>query len=151
MKTRRHAKILEIINTYSVDTQEELLGYLRQSGFDVTQATVSRDIKELRLIKALGSDGAYHYATATIEKDSVSPKFHSLFADAVVNIDYAGNIVVVRCLPGMAQAACAALDGMDLSSVVGSLAGEDTFICITKDENRSVDLVTELKKLTKNG
>lgn len=151
MKTRRHAKILEIINDHAVDTQEELLNHLREAGFDVTQATVSRDIKELRLIKALGPDGTYRYSTVKVEKDTISAKFHSLFSDAVVNIDYAGNIVVVRCLPGMAQAACAALDAMQWGSVVGSLAGEDTFICITKDENRSVDLVTELKKLMKNG
>lgn len=151
MKTRRHAKILEIINEFAVDTQEELLSHLKNAGFDVTQATVSRDIKELRLIKALGNDGTYRYSTVKVEKESISAKFHSLFSDAVVNIDYAGNIVVVRCLPGMAQAACAALDAMQWGSVVGSLAGEDTFICITKDENRSVDLVTELKKMMKSG
>lgn len=151
MKTRRHAKILEIINEFAVDTQEELLSHLKNAGFDVTQATVSRDIKELRLIKSLGNDGTYRYSTVKVEKESISAKFHSLFSDAVVNIDYAGNIVVVRCLPGMAQAACAALDAMQWGSVVGSLAGEDTFICITKDENRSVDLVTELKKMMKSG
>ena len=81
----------------------------------------------------------------------MSARFHSLLNDAVVNVDYAGNIVVVKCLPGMAQAACAAMDSMRFGSVVGSLAGEDTFLCITKDENRSVDLVTELKKMLKNG
>lgn len=151
MKTRRHAKILEIISQNAVDTQEELLCYLREAGFDVTQATVSRDIKELRLIKTLGPDGSYRYSTVKLENDSISARFHSLLNDAVVNIDYAGNIVVVKCLPGMAQAACAALDSMHWGSVVGSLAGEDTFLCITKDENRSVDLVTELKKLLKNG
>lgn len=151
MKTRRHAKILEIISEYAVDTQEELLKFLRDAGFDVTQATVSRDIKELRLIKTLGPNGTYRYSTVKLENDNISAKFHSLFTDAVVNIDYAGNIVVIKCLPGMAQAACAAFDAMHWGSVVGSLAGEDTFLCITKDENRSVDLVTELKKLLKNG
>lgn len=142
---------MEIISQNAVDTQEELLHYLRKAGFDVTQATVSRDIKELRLIKTLGPDGSYRYSTVKLENDSISARFHSLLNDAVVNIDYAGNIVVVKCLPGMAQAACAALDSMHWGSVVGSLAGEDTFLCITKDENRSVDLVTELKKLLKNG
>ena len=151
MKTRRHAKILEIISQYSVDTQEALLQYLREAGFDVTQATVSRDIKELRLIKTLGPDGTYRYSTVKLESDNMSARFHSLLNDAVVNVDYAGNIVVVKCLPGMAQAACAAMDSMRFGSVVGSLAGEDTILCITKDENRSVDLVTELKKLLKNG
>ena len=142
---------MESISQNAVDTQEELLRYLREAGFDVTQATVSRDIKELRLIKTLGPDGSYRYSTVKLENDSISARFHSLLNDAVVNIDYARNIVVVKCLPGMAQAACAALDSMHWGSVVGSLAGEDTFLCITKDENRSVDLVTELKKLLKNG
>lgn len=107
MKTKRHAKILEIIRTRPVDTQEELLRWLKESGFDVTQATVSRDIKELRLIKTLDTDGRYRYSTVKLENDTMSSKFHSLFADAVVNIDYAGNIVVIKCLSGMAQAACA--------------------------------------------
>ncbi|MGI6265370.1 MAG: arginine repressor, partial [Acutalibacteraceae bacterium] len=75
----------------------------------------------------------------------------SIFHDAVVSVDYAGNIVVVRCLPGMAQAACASLDAMHWNGIVGSLAGEDTFLCITRDENGAIDLVTELKKLLKNG
>ncbi len=150
MKTKRHAKILEIIHNNPVDTQEELLRWLKDAGFDVTQATVSRDIKELRLIKTLGGDGKYRYSTVKLENDSISSKFHSLFADAVLHIDFAGNIVVVKCLPGMAQAACAAMDSLQWGNVVGTLAGEDTFICITKDENKAIDLVTELKKLLKN-
>ena len=149
MKTKRHAKILEIIRTRPVDTQEELLRWLKESGFDVTQATVSRDIKELRLIKTLDTDGRYRYSTVKLENDTMSSKFHSLFADAVVNIDYAGNIVVIKCLSGMAQAACAAMDSLHSDSVVGTLGGDDTFICITKDEGRAVELVTELKKLLK--
>ena len=149
VKTKRHAKILEVISSNVVDTQEELLVYLKKAGFDVTQATVSRDIKELRLIKALGSDGRYRYSTVRQEADNISSKFHSLFADAVVSVDFAGNIVVVKCLSGMAQAACAAMDSLHWDYVVGTLAGEDTFICITKDENRAVGLVTDLKKLLK--
>ncbi len=149
VKTKRHAKILEIISSTAVDTQEELLGYLKKAGFDVTQATVSRDIKELRLIKTLGSDGRYRYSTVKQEADGISSKFHSLFADAVLRIDFAGNIVVIKCLSGMAQAACAAMDSLHWDEVVGTLAGDDTFICITKDESQAVGLVTELKKLLK--
>ena len=149
VKTKRHAKILEIISSYAVDTQEELLGHLKKAGFDVTQATVSRDIKELRLIKTLGSDGRYRYSTMKQEADGISSKFHSLFSDAVLHIDFAGNIVVIKCHSGMAQAACAAMDSLHWDAVVGTLAGEDTFICITKDENRAVGLVTDLKKLLK--
>ena len=149
VKTKRHAKILEIISSYAVDTQEELLVYLKKAGFDVTQATVSRDIKELRLIKTLGSDGRYRYSTMKQEADGISSKFHSLFSDAVLHIDFAGNIVVIKCHSGMAQAACAAMDSLHWDAVVGTLAGEDTFICLTKDESQAVGLVTELKKLLK--
>lgn len=149
VKTKRHAKILEIISSYAVDTQEELLGHLKKTGFDVTQATVSRDIKELRLIKTLGSDGRYRYSTMKQEADGISSKFHSLFSDAVLHIDFAGNIVVIKCHSGMAQAACAAMDSLHWDAVVGTLAGEDTFICLTKDESQAVGLVTELKKLLK--
>ncbi len=150
MKAKRHAKILEIIRAQSVTTQEELLALLRQEGFSVTQATVSRDIKELRLIKTLGADGGYRYAAVVPEKDNISAQFHSLFADAVQGVEYAGNIVVVRCLTGMAQAVCAAMDSLHWETVVGTLAGDDTFICITKDENRSIGLVSDLRKLLKN-
>ena len=98
MKAKRHAKILEIIHAHPVNTQEELLNYLLESGFTVTQATISRDIKELRLIKTLGSDGNYRYSTVQQESEHISSKFHSLFSDTVISIDYAGNIVVVKCL-----------------------------------------------------
>lgn len=147
MKTKRHAKILEIIQAHSVETQDELLHWLREGGFAVTQATVSRDIKELRLIKTLGSDGRYRYSTVRQENENMSAKFHSLFADAVLHINYAGNIVVLKCLPGMAQAACAAMDAMHWDTVVGTLAGDDTFLCIVKDEDQAIALTTELKKL----
>lgn len=147
MKTKRHAKILEIIHSTPVDTQEELLRCLRENGFDVTQATVSRDIKELRLVKALDGNGRYRYTTAKRESDHISSKFHSLFADAVVSIDYAGNMVVIHCLNGMAQAACAAMDSLHWNNLVGTLAGDDTIFCVTKSEASAVDLVSELKKL----
>ncbi len=147
MKTKRHAKILEIIQAHPVETQDELLQWLREGGYAVTQATVSRDIKELRLIKALGSDGRYRYSTVRQENESMSAKFHSLFADAVLTINYAGNIVVLKCLSGMAQAACAAMDSMHWDTIVGTLAGDDTFICIVKDEEQAIALTSELKKL----
>ncbi|MCI9413699.1 MAG: arginine repressor [Clostridiales bacterium] len=150
MKTQRHAKILEIIHTHPVDTQEELLKWLRDCGYEVTQATVSRDIKELRLIKTLDSNGRYRYSTVRLESDSMSSKFHSLFSDAVMGIDYAGNLVVVKCLSGMAQAVCAGMDSLHWDQVIGTLSGDDTFICITKDEERSIELTSELKKLLRN-
>lgn len=149
MKTKRHTKILEIVRDRAVETQEDLMELLRQEGFQVTQATVSRDIKELRLVKTLGADGTYRYAPAKAESVTISGQFYSLFSDTVQSVDYAGNIVVVRCLSGMAQAVCASMDSMHWKEVVGTLAGDDTIICIVKDESRAVGLVTELKKLIK--
>lgn len=150
MKAKRHAKILDIIKTYPVNTQEELLDYLNKSGFQVTQATISRDIKELRLIKSLDSNGNYHYSTVQQESENISSKFQTLFSDTVTNIDYAGNIVVVKCLSGMASAACAAMDALRRPNIIGTISGDDTFICIMRDENNSIDLVSELKKMIRN-
>ena len=150
MRTRRHAKILEIINSNHVETQEELQAHLRQAGYQVTQATVSRDIKELRLIKTPGQGGGYRYTTAKGGSEHISAKFHSIFSGSVVRVQYAQNIVVVHCLPGMAQAACAAMDSLHWDQVIGTLAGDDTFICIVTGEREAEDLVLELKKMLSN-
>ncbi|MDD3692436.1 MAG: arginine repressor [Oscillospiraceae bacterium] len=147
MKAKRHAKIIDIIKSQKINTQEELQYHLKKAGFDVTQATISRDIKELRLIKTLGSDGYYRYATADRSNDSISSKFNTLFSDTVVNIDYAGNIVVIKCLSGTATAACAAIDALHRPNIVGTISGDDTFLCIMRNEENAVDLVLELKKL----
>ena len=147
MKAKRHAKILEIIKTQPVNTQEELMQLLIDSGFQVTQATISRDIKELRLIKSLDSNGLYRYSTVQQESAAISSKFHSLFTETVTNVDYSGNIVVVKCLSGMASAVCAAMDSLRRSDIVGTISGDDTFLCIMTNENKSIDLVTDLKKI----
>ena len=147
MKTRRHAKILEIINSHSVETQEDLQALLRQAGYQVTQATVSRDIKELRLIKTPGAGGGYRYTVAKGGSEHISAKFHAIFSSSVVRVQYAQNIVVVHCLPGMAQAACAAMDSLHWDQVIGTLAGDDTFLCVVTGEREAEDLVLEMKKL----
>ena len=147
MKTRRHAKILDIITHNEVETQEELQALLRQAGYNVTQATVSRDIKELRLIKTPGAAGGYRYTTAKRGSEHISSKFHSIFSSSVVNVQYAQNIVVVHCLPGMAQAACAAMDSLHWDQVIGTLAGDDTFLCVVTGQQEAEDLVLELKKM----
>ena len=147
MKSKRHAKILEIIKSHPITTQEELLKHLNDSGFKVTQATISRDIKELRLIKTLDSSGNYHYSTVQQESEDLSSKFHSLFADTVINVDYAGNIVVVKCLSGMASAVCAALTRSTARIFVGTISGDDTFICIMRNENYSLSFSKSLISL----
>ena len=101
MKTRRHSKILELIKEHDIETQDELLRYLRDSGFDVTQATVSRDIKELRLVKALSHTGKYKYSVGGEAVNDMSSKFYSLFADSVLSVEAAMNMVVVKCLNGI--------------------------------------------------
>ena len=148
MKSQRQAKILEIIANDNIETQEQLLEALNNAGYHSTQATVSRDIKELRLIKSPVRGGGYRYTTAKGgHHEPISAKFHSIFGGSVVRVQYAQNIVVVHCLPGMAQAACAAMDSLHWDQVIGTLAGDDTFICIVTSERDAEDLVIELKKM----
>lgn len=146
MKERRHAKILELIGKYSIDTQEELLRCLREEGYEVTQATVSRDIKELRLIKTLTSSGKYRYTVGQDESRDYTTKFYSLFSDSAVSVDYAQNIIALKCLTGMANAVCAALDTLQWENIVGTLAGDDTIFILVRDENTAERLTAELKK-----
>lgn len=148
MKARRHAKILELINSNAIETQDELLNLLSKSGYPVTQATVSRDIKELRLVKTLNSDGKYHYTTHTAPaKNEMSSKFMLIFSEAVKEIDSAGNMVVIKCFTGMANATCAAMDTLHWSGVVGTLAGDDTIFTVMRDEHAARELVTQLRKM----
>ncbi len=145
MKTKRQEAILKIIQDYEVCTQEGLQLYLKEMGFDVTQATVSRDIKSLDLVKVLASDGKYRYSqklSDQVRKKTV--KFRSIFIEAVVQADYAQNIVAVKCHVGMGNAACAAIDMMDLDGVVGTLAGDDTIFILMRDEARAQALTEKI-------
>ena len=148
MKAKRHAKILELISEYPINTQEELLSRLNESGFYVTQATVSRDIKELRLIKTQSPGGGYHYTTN--QKDGsadMSFKFHVLFSESVKAIDFANNLVVIKCFTGMANAVCAALDSMHWKDLVGTIAGADTILIVMRDLASAENFVLQLNKL----
>lgn len=147
MKTRRHGKILDLIQQYEIDTQEELLNRLKDSGFDVTQATVSRDIKELRLVKVLSGKGKYRYSTGQDGTRDISSKFRSLFEDSVISVEAAGNLVVIKCITGMAQAVCASMDASAPKSFVGTLAGEDTILAICKTAETAIEKQEELRKL----
>ncbi len=149
MKNRRHAKILDIINTNSVDTQEELLNLLRKEGFTVTQATVSRDIKELRILKTLSPDGKYRYTSAAKNAFDIKSSFQSLFKSSVNFLDIAENIIVIKTLSGMAQAICTSLDSMEFEGVLGTIAGDDTIFIACKTKEDSKSLVNDLKKLLK--
>ena len=136
MKKRRQAKILEIITSLEIETQEELQALLNEFGFEVTQATISRDIKELRLVKELSSEGRYYYSTGKKNTQNINRRAGGIFNESIIKIDYALNTVVIKCFAGMANAACAAIDSMELKEVLGSIAGDDTiFILCTSEEN----------------
>ena len=149
MKAKRQALIREIVESQSIQTQEELAEALRVHGMVVTQATVSRDIKELRLIKTLSPNGNYHYTTHGEKGGRVdlSFKFHAIFAEAVNSIDYAQNLVVIKCYTGMANAACAALDSIRWDGLVGTIAGDDTILLVMKDTESAQGITEELNKL----
>ena len=148
MKSKRQAKILEIIASRNVETQEQLLQALQKEGFNGTQATISRDIKELRIVKELTSLGTYRYATSTNEvSGSFSSRLNTIFRECVIGFDYAQNIIVVRTLPGLASAAGSAIDAMNLSTVVGTLSGDDTVFVVMRDTNAAAAFCGEIKSL----
>jgi len=147
MKSKRHQKILELILECEIDTQEELLKRLNEEQFQVTQATVSRDIKELKLVKVQIEKGYKYAINVASENVDMSFKFHALFSEAVLKIVEAENIVVIRCYAGMANAACAALDSIQWKSVVGTIAGDDTIMCVMKNKDAAKDFARQLQKL----
>ena len=148
MKSQRQAKILEIISTRNVETQEQLLAALQKEGFRGTQATISRDIKELRIVKELTNMGTYRYTASSNEMTGTfSSKMNTIFRECVVGYDYAQNIIVIRTLPGLASAAGSAIDAMNLSLVVGTLAGDDTVMVVMRDNNAAAAFCGEIKNL----
>ena len=149
MKSQRQAKIIEIISTTNVETQEQLLQELEDAGFRSTQATISRDIKELRIVKELTSLGTYRYTTSAKEMPSTfSSRLNAIFRECVTRYDYAQNIVVIHTLPGLAGAAASAIDAMSLSVVVGTLAGDDTVMVVMRDNNAAAQFCGEISHLT---
>lgn len=150
MKNARQSEILKIIQTKDVETQEQLLEELRARGFTTTQATISRDIKNLRLVKELNGSGGYRYAQSDRKTSSTSDaRLRNIFKEGVVSVDLAQNIVVVRTMPGLASAACSALDNMEIEGMVGTLAGDDTGILIMRDNVSAQQFNSEVHKLLK--
>ncbi len=154
MKTKRQEKILELIAAHDVETQEELAELLKKNGFVATQATVSRDIRELRLVKVSGGfrDGRQvksKYAANSVRNEldtRFTDKFKSILSEMVVKISSAGHMVVLKTYAGMAQAACATIDSLDIPDIVGSLAGDDTIFIVMATENDAADFVKKLSK-----
>ena len=148
MKTQRQAKIMEIISSQNVETQEQLLALLQAEGFRGTQATISRDIKELRIVKELTSLGTYRYTAAGNETSgSFSSRLNAIFRECVTGFDYAQNIIIIRTLPGLASAAGSAIDAMNMHLVVGCLAGDDTVMVVMRDNNAAAAFCGEIKNL----
>jgi len=151
MKYNRHAKILEIIENNFIETQEELAEKLKEIGMDVTQATVSRDIKELRLIKVMADNGRYRYAPFSQSENRISNKLITVFTESYVSSDYANNIVVVKTLPGMAQASASAVDSLKWPEIVGTIAGDDTIMIVCRAEKMAEELVEKFSKMAAKG
>jgi transcriptional regulator of arginine metabolism len=150
MKNLRQSKIAEIIGKQAVETQEELQVLLKSEGFDVTQATISRDIKALRIYKALSNKGAYRYALPQEPSENTfSARLRTIFRESVTHIDNAQNLAVIKTLPGMAQAACSAIDAMNAPAVVGSLAGDDTAFIAMRNEAAAKELAEQLRMIVR--
>lgn len=147
MKKRRQAKILEIISKHETETQEELQAYLHEAGFEVTQATISRDIKELRLVKAHSADGKYIYSTGKKNSEDGFGRTGGIFSEAIIKVQYALNTVCIKCFSGMANAACAAIDSMEWDGVVGTIAGDDTIFVLCRTEHEAQIFAVNLEKM----
>lgn len=149
MKISRHSKILEIIGNNVIETQEELAEQLKKSGINVTQATVSRDIKELRLIKVLTKDGRYKYAAMKEQNSMLSERLFKTFSETVLSVDYSGNIIVVKTFSGAANAAGEAIDAFDIKEIVGTVAGDNTIFILVRNAENVSTVIEKFKKLMK--
>lgn len=146
MKTKRHSKIVELINSYDIETQEELAQRLEEDGFAVTQATVSRDIRDLKLSKVVMANGKQKYSLMP-KQDGISEKYVRILGEAFVSMDMAQNILVVKTVSGMAMAAAAALDSMQMSEIVGCIAGDDTIMAAIRSVDDTVVVMERIRKL----
>lgn len=146
MKTRRQAAILDLISENAIETQEELLNRLKEKGYNVTQATVSRDIKELRLLKTLSNDGKYRYTSYSKSISDANQNINGFINRSVISVKAAHNMVVIKTLAGMANAICASIDSVDFKGVLGTIAGDDTIFIVCADNEKAVDFVFEIKK-----
>ena len=148
MKDERQKKILNIIAEHSVENQTDLLHYLQEAGFDCTQATVSRDIRDLHISKQAGATGVYRYVAARKTGSlNVAEKLRTIFRESISTVDCAGNIVVLKTMPGLAGAACAAVDSMNISFIVGSIAGDDTVFLVLRGEKNAAAFVEEIRDM----
>ena len=147
MKVNRHAKIVELINKYQIETQDELAEYLNEAGFKVTQATVSRDIRDLKLNKVPAENGRQKYAVRQSAQNGMTEKYVRILRDGFSSMDMAQNILVLKTVSGMAMAVAAALDAMNWNEIVGCIAGDDTIMCAVRTVDDTILLMEKIKKL----
>ncbi len=147
MKSYRQTAILSLIEQQDIKTQEELAMKLRERGISVTQATISRDIKELRLLKVLTPGGGYKYATAEKAEHGVSDRFVRMFIDSVISIGYSGNIIVIKTLSGSANVAGEAIDSMRWPEILGTLSGDNTIFVVARNAEEAPDLVDRFQEI----
>lgn len=146
-KYTRQMKILELIQNYEIETQEELADYLKNSGIDVTQATVSRDIRELRLVKVLSNSGKYKYAAMGQNQEGTTDRLIRIFKNSIISIDVAGQILVMKTLPGAAQVSASAIDALSVDGVIGTIAGDDTIFVAINSNEKLKEILDTFKKL----
>lgn len=147
MKISRQSKIIELINKYDIETQEDLAERLMKDGYNVTQATVSRDIRDLKLTKVTIDDGRQKYIVLKNTDPDISEKYTRVLRDGFVSMDMAQNILVVKTVPGMAMAVAAALDALQMNSIVGCIAGDDTVMCAIRTKEETITVMEKLNKL----
>jgi len=147
MKITRHSKILEIITQKDIETQEELVDELKKEGFDVTQATVSRDIKELKLIKVQTKDGKYKYAPFSYQSNALYDKLVSIFSQTVLDIDCVGNMIVIKTLSGSASAAAESIDSLKFDGIVGTIAGDNTIFALARTNEKAQEIALRMKRI----
>lgn len=147
MKEQRQSKILSLIQKSEIETQEDLALALKNEGFTITQATVSRDIRELKLTKVATKTGGQKYVALSNVEQQVSEKVIRVFKDAFVSIDYAGNTIVIRTLVGMGNAVAAAVDAFNMDEIIGTLAGDDTIFCLVKHEDHIQSVINQFKEI----
>ena len=147
MRYTRQNKIIELISQHEIETQEKLAEFLRKSGYDVTQATVSRDIKELQLVKALSPSGKYKYILPDQGGRQATDRYTKIFRDTVQNVAWSGNMLVIKTLVGCANAACEAIDSLEFPHIVGSIAGDNTVFIVCDDPGNAPVLAARLEKM----
>jgi transcriptional regulator of arginine metabolism len=147
MKNERQSIILEIIEKETIETQNQLMYALEKRGIRTTQATLSRDIRDMHLAKEVSPDGGYRYAAASRAKDDHDIRLRKIFKESVISYDIAQNLLVIRTLPGLASAACSAMDAIEVNGLVGTIAGDDTAFIAMKDNQAAQDLFEEIRNL----